>query len=206
MKKRLHDKKAGIAIFVAIFIFSIVNVILSSTIFKDTVVSQLYFGEALIDAVFSLILVIFALKGKDRVFYILCTAWCAYFVVEQLYSLPVLFTEITNCFSTGEITGMIGNPLHLLSVISIIAIGALLVEYMNDGSIYNKPFNVLCIITVVLFACLSLLSLYDFFISGRDFAILVAFMNFSRMAMVFCFTFLAYDSAKAQLKKTDLTK
>ena len=206
MKNRLHDKKAGIAIFVAIFIFSMVNAILSSTVFKNTVVSQLYFGEALIDAVFSLILVIFALKGKDRVFYILCTAWCAYFVVEQLYSLPVLFTEITNCFSTGEITGMIGNPLHLLSVISIIAIGALLVEYMNDGSIYNKPFNVLCIITVVLFACLLLLNLYDFFISGRDFAILVALMNLSRIAMVFCFTFLAYDGAKMQLKKTNLSK
>ena len=202
MKNRLHDKKAGIVIFVAIFIFSVVSVILSSTAFKDTVVSQLYFGEAMIDAVFSLILVIFALRGKERVFYILCSAWCAYFVVEQLYSLPVLFAEMTTCFSSGEIIGMIGNPLHLLTVISIIAIGALLVEYMNDGSIYNKPFNALCIITVVLFACLAVLSLYDFFVSGRDFAILVALMNFSRLAMVFCFTLLAYDGAKMQLKES----
>ena len=201
MKKRLHDKKAGIAIFVAIFIFSLVSLILSATVLKGSASNAIFYGEAFIDAVLSLVLIIFSLKGKDRIFYILCAVWCGYFVVEQLYSLPVLLTEITTCFNTGEFIGMIGNPIHLLSVICIIAIGALLVEYMNDGSIYNKPFNVLCFITAVSFACLFLISLYDFVIAGRDFAILVALMNLSRMSMVFCFTFLAYDNAKAQLKK-----
>jgi hypothetical protein len=47
---------------------------------------------------------------------------------------------------------------------------------------------------------------YDALILGRTEVILASLHNLSRIIMIFLFTFFAYDSAKAQLKQTDLTK
>ena len=92
-------------------------------------------------------------------------------------------------------------------MICIVVIGALLVEYMNDGSIYNKAFNVLCGLTAVLLLLLALHNgVYDVLVLGRTEVILGSLHNLSRISMVFLFTFFAYDSAKMQLKKTDLKK
>jgi hypothetical protein len=92
-------------------------------------------------------------------------------------------------------------------MICIVVIGALLIEYMNDGSIYNKAFNIFCAITAVLLLLLALHNIvYDALILGRTEVILGSLHNLSRITMVFLFTFFAYDSAKAQLKKTNLTK
>ena len=92
-------------------------------------------------------------------------------------------------------------------MITIIAIGVLLVEYMTDGTICNRAFNGLCIATVVLIlanivisVCVATQGLYPMDI------LVQAINNLSRLTMVFLFTFFAYDSAKAQLKKTNLTK
>ena len=49
----------------------------------------------------------------------------------------------------------------VLSAILTIAIGVLLVEYMTDGTIYNKAFNVLCIVTIVLILLNMALTVYD---------------------------------------------
>jgi hypothetical protein len=99
------------------------------------------------------------------------------------------------------------NLIHALSMICIVVIGALLIEYMNDGSIYNKVFNIFCAITAVLLLLLTLHNIvYDALILGRTEVFLASLHNLSRITMVFLFTFFAYDSAKAQLKKTDLTK
>ena len=206
MKKRLHDKKAGITISVIIFILSVVDVILRATVLKEMASIAANYGEVLITAIFSLLLVIFALKEKDRIFNILCGAWLSYFVMSQLYGLPGVIEDTVLCYNTGYFTGVIGNPVYALSIICVVAIGALFVEYMNDGSICNKAFNTLSIIAIALYAFLFLLSQYEVWILGRTYCILASLHELSRIAMVFLFTFFAYDSAKAQLKKTNLTK
>jgi DMSO/TMAO reductase YedYZ heme-binding membrane subunit len=92
-------------------------------------------------------------------------------------------------------------------MIGLIAIGALLVEYMNDGTIYNRAFNTLCIIT------LGVIMLHVFFDvwhivlqDGRFELWLSVFNNLRRSIMIFLFTFFAYDSAKRQLKRENLKK
>jgi hypothetical protein len=207
MKKRLHDKKAGIAILVALIIISLAEVVLRSVILKEAMFGLSNAGEPIITVAFSLMLIIFALKGKDRVFHILCGVWLGYFVMNQLYSLPRLVADTVVGFNDGSFNSAICNSVHVLSIICIVVIGALLVEYMNDGSIYNKAFNILCAITLVLLLLLALHNgVYDALVLGRTEVILASLHNLSRMAMVFLFTFFAYDSAKAQLKKTNLTK
>lgn len=207
MKKRLHDKKAGIAILAVLFIISLAEVVLRSVILKEAMFNLSNAGEPIITAAFSLMLIIFALKGKDRVFHILCGVWLGYFVMNQLYNLPGLIADTVERYNAGSFNTAICNSIHTLSMICIVVIGALLVEYMNDGSIYNKTFNILCAITVVMLLLLALHSgVYDALVLGRTEVILASLHNLSRMAMVFLFTFFAYDSAKAQLKKTNLTK
>ncbi len=206
MKKRLHDKKAGIVILAVLFILSLADVILRATVFSNIASTITNYGEALITAAFSVLLLFFALKGKDRVFYILCGVWLAYFVMNQLYGLPSMIADLNRYITTSNIFGTIAAFAHVFSIICIIAIGALLVEYMNDGTIYNKAFNFLCAITVILLLFLFFHTQNDAFSFGHSFAILASLHELSRLAMVFLFTFFAYDSAKHQLKKTDLTK
>lgn len=201
MKKRLHDKKAGIAILSILFIISLAEIILRATVFSDILSTISNYGEALITAVFSALLLSFALKGKDRIFYILCGAWLAFFVINQLYDLPGMIKTVFELIGAANSAGVIAAVAHLLSIISIVAIGALLVEYMTDGTIYNKAFNILCVITVVLVAILLVSSLTRMFLVGKSHAILAVLYTFSRLAMVFLFAFYAYDAAKHQLKR-----
>lgn len=95
---------------------------------------------------------------------------------------------------------------HVLSMVCIIAIGGLLAEYMNDGTIYNKAFNVLCIITILTFVVNIILAVYDIIVFNDISAVLAVLNNLSRASMAFLFTFFAYDSAKAQLKKVDFSE
>ena len=207
MKKRLHDKKAGVAILISLIIISLVEVILRSVILKEAMFNLANAGEPIITAAISLLLLTFALKGKDRVFYILCGIWLGFFVLNQLYGLPGMIADTIERFGAGSLNTAMCNLIHALSMICIVVIGALLVEYMNDGSIYNKAFNILCAITVVLLLLLALHNVvYDVVLLGRNEVILAALHNVSRITMVFLFTFFAYDSAKAQLKKTNLAK
>ena len=71
MKKRLHDKKAGIAILISLFIISLAYVSLRAAVFSNIPFADFNHGEALITVIFSALLLVFALKGKDRVFYVL---------------------------------------------------------------------------------------------------------------------------------------
>ncbi|MBR5188097.1 MAG: hypothetical protein IKW18_06460, partial [Clostridia bacterium] len=100
---------------------------------------------------------------------------------------------------------LVGAVVRVLSMVGIIAVGVLLVEYMTDGTIYNKAFNVLCIATVLLLVATIAGSIYSAVAVHSKFA-LETFNSLYRIAMVFMFTFFAYDSAKAQLKKTNLNK
>ena len=207
MKKRLHDKKAGIAILVALIVISLAEVVLRSVILKETMFNLSNAGDPMITALFSLLLITFALKGKDRIFHILCGVWLGFFVMNQLYNLPRLIADTVECFNAGSFNPAMCNLIHALSMIGIVAIGALLVEYMNDGSIYNKAFNILCAITAVLLLLLALHNgVYDALVLGRTEVILGSLHNLSRITMVFLFAFFAYDSAKHQLKKANLEK
>ena len=110
--------------------------------------------------------------------------------------------------------------IRLVTMLCIIAIGALLLEYINDGTICNRAFNVLCVITILLHLVVIGMSVHGSLIfrtleeapAGLDVALLrkqgmlLIFNNIYRIMMIFLFTFFAYDSAKLQLKKANLEK
>ena len=217
MKNRLHDKKAGIAILVSLIIISVAEVIFRALVTKEMGFTTSNFGEQLTVIIFALMILIFTAKGKDRVCYILYGAWIAYFVMDQAFELPGMVGDLVINFSQTRMAISIG--LRLVTMLCVIALSALLVEYMNDGSIYNKAFNTLCVITVLLHVVTIGMSIYSV-VTGTAIKtpngieldlyqkqnILVIFNNLYRIAMVFLFAFFAYDSAKKQLNKVDFSK
>ena len=217
MKNRLHDKKAGIAILVSLIIISVAEVIFRAIIANGIAFATSNFGEQLTVIIFALMILILTAKGKDRVCYILYGAWIAYFVMDQAFELPGMVGDLIINFSQPHMVISIG--LRLVSMICIIALSALLVEYMNDGSIYNRAFNILTVITILLHVVTIVLGNCGIIFgkaseapNGMDLTllqqqvVLVIFNNLYRIAMVFLFTFFAYDSAKKQLSKVDFSK
>ena len=209
MKKRLHDKKAGIAILISLIVISLAEIIFrAAAMGLEAVLTTSNFGEQLAVIALAATILILTAKGKDRACYICYGAWIAYFVLDQVFELPGVVVGIINQMAQPEMVTpflAMGAIVRVLGMVGIIAIGVLLVEYMIDGTIYNKAFNVLCIATVLLLAATIAGSIYSAVAVHSKFA-LETFNCLYRMAMVFMFTFFAYDSAKAQLKKTDLTK
>ena len=208
MKNRLHDKKAGIFILVSLIIISVAEVIYRAVVANEIVFTTSNFGEQLAVIIFALMILIFTAKGKDRVCYIIYGAWIAYFVMDQAFELPGMVGDLVINFSQTRMA--ISICLRLVSMLCIIALSALLVEYMNDGSIYNRAFNTLCVITILLHVVSIGMSFYSIIKIEPDIYqkqnILVIFNNLYRIAMVFLFAFFAYDSAKKQLNKVDFSK
>jgi hypothetical protein len=208
MKNRLHDKKAGIFILVSLIIISVAEVIYRAVVANEIVFTTSNFGEQLAVIIFALMILIFTAKGKDRVCYIIYGAWIAYFVMDQAFELPGMVGDLVINFSQTRMA--ISICLRLVSMLCIIALSALLVEYMNDGSIYNRAFNTLCVITILLHVVSIGMSFYSIIKIEPDLYqkqnILVIFNNLYRIAMVFLFAFFAYDSAKKQLNKVDFSK
>ena len=210
MKKRLHDKKAGIAILVALIIISLAEIISRVLILKESMLNTSTTGEPLLVIIFAAIILIMNAKGKDRACYICYGAWLSYFVLNQVFELPGLISTLISIINSNDWVFTIGNLAFLcriLSMFAIIAIGVLVVEYMTDGTICNRAFNGLCIATVVLILanivisiCVAIAGLYPMDI------VVQAINNLSRLAMVFMLTFFAYDSAKMQLKKVNFSK
>ena len=215
MKNRLHDKKAGIAILVSLIVISLAEVIYRAVIANGIAFTTSNFGEQLAVIIFALIILIFSAKGKDRVCYIIYGAWIAYFVMDQAFELPGMVGELVMNISSPIATFSI--VIRLISMLCIIALSALLVEYMNDGSIYNRAFNVLCVITVLLHVVIIGISVNGLILLSKttsnidvnlhsSYNMLVIFNNLYRIVMVFLFTFFAYDSAKKQLSKVNFDK
>ena len=217
MKNRLHDKKAGIAILISLIIISLAEVIYRAIVANGIAFATSNFGEQLTVIIFALMILIFTAKGKDRVCYILYGAWIAYFVMDQAFELPGMVGDLVMNSSNPIISVTI--VIRMVSMICIIALSALLVEYMNDGSIYNRAFNTLCVITILLHVITIVFGSYGFILgrtlespNGIDLnlfqqqGMLVIFNNLYRIAMVFLFVFFAYDSAKKQLLKVDFSK
>ena len=217
MKKRLHDKKAGIALLTTLIIISVLEWIFRIACIREDLVTTPNAGEPLAIAIFAILLMIFTLKGKDRMSYVCFGVWAGYFVLDQFFELPGMLANFAANVSDPVITASI--VIRLVTMVCIVAIGALLLEYMNDGTICNRAFNALCIITILLHVVVIGMSVHGMIIgmvaeapAGMDIALLrkqgmlLIFNNVYRIVMVFLFTFFAYDSAKHQLKKTNLTK
>ena len=207
MKKRLHDKKAGIAILAALFIISLVDVVLRAITFGNMIATSANHGEVFMTAVLSLLIIVFALKGKDRIFHILCGVWLGFFVLEQFMGLPYIVSSLFTVWDLfASIVPVIALVSRLLGMICIIVIGALLLEYMNDGTICNKAFNGFSIAAVLMLAISTIIDIYSSIITGDAHIVISALDTISSITMVFFCTFFAYDSAKAQLKKANLSK
>ena len=215
MKNRLHDKKAGIFILVSLILISVAELIFRAVIGNGIAFTTANFGEQLTVIIFALMILIFTAKGKDRVCYIIYGAWIAYFVMDQAFELPGMVGELVMNISSPIATFSI--VIRLISMLCIIALSALLVEYMNDGSIYNRAFNVLCVITVLLHVVIIGISVNGLILLSKttsnidvnlhsSYNMLVIFNNLYRVVMVFLFVFFAYDSAKKQLSKVNFDK
>ena len=216
MKNRLHDKKAGIFILVSLIIISVAELIFRALVVGERVFTTPNLGEQLVVIGLALTILILTAMGKDRVCYILYGAWIGYFVLDQVFELPGAIAELVRFMA---VMPSLGGIIRILISISIIGIGVLLAEYMNDGTIYNKLFNIFCLFAVLfvfvaifmsvnaLFSDMSGLS-NDMFTS-EQLKINVTFdlfNNLYRGAMIFLSAFFAYDSAKKQLNKLDLSK
>ena len=213
MKKRLHDKKAGIAILISLIIISLVEIIFRATVIGEAVLTTANLGEQLAVIALAVTILILTAKGKDRACYICYGAWAGYFILDQLFELPgnivgfiVSLTGEIALPSPAIVFVIVVRASVVLSIILTIAIGILLVEYMTDGTIYNKAFNVLCIVTIVLILLNMTLTVYDVIASANAEFLLATFHDLYRLTMIFLFTFFAYDSAKHQLKKANLSK
>lgn len=204
MKKRLHGKKAGIAILVALIIISLIDVIFRAVVMGELSFTTSNFGEQFAVIVLAATILIMNAKGKDRICYICFAFFIGFFVLEQFVELPGMIFDFIHRFGMNGI-GTIGVTMRILSMVTICAIGVLLVEYLNDGTIYNKAFNTLCVSTIVFIVISICISIYASI--NIDTALLLdVFNNIYRLIMVFLTAFFAYDSAKHQLKKTKLSK
>ena len=207
MKKRLHDKKAGIAILLALIIISLVEVIFRAVALREIAFATPNFGEQMATIILSAFIIIMTLKGKDRVAYICYGAWVGYFVLDQIFELPGFLSTLLATATVTKPIGMVVGILYVVSMICIIAIGALLVEYMNDGTIFNRAFNTLCVITISAIVLHVIGDVFYITTQNGNFELWLSVLNnIRRCIMVFLFTFFAYDSAKMQLKKANLSK
>ena len=208
MKKRLHDKKAGIAILLALIIISLVEVIFRAVAMGEAILTTANLGEQLAVIFLAAAILILTANGKDRACYICYGAWAGYFILDQLFELP---GTIAKLLAGSDLIMNISTALRVITMVCIVAIGVLLVEYMCDGTICNRAFNALCVITILLLAGDMFISIHGLVFAPIEIFLkkhttLVLFNTLHRITMIFLFTFFAYDSAKMQLKKANLSK
>jgi hypothetical protein len=214
MKNRLHGKKAGIIILCVLIVLSLAETV--GNLILDTAFATFSLGEPFATMIFAALILIFTYKKKDRVCYLCYGAWIAWFVMDHIFEFPgmisTLCSTVTNLDALiamdAAVPTLVSIVLRMATMSCIIAIGALLIEYMNDGTIYNRAFNILSVITVLLLLVSVIVGLVGV-ASGKENSIniiIYVINNLSRIAMIFLFTFFAYDSAKLQLDKANLTK
>ena len=207
MKNRPRDKKAGIIILAALIIISLAEIIFRAVALREISFTTANFGEQLAVLVLAVAILILAAKGKDRVCYICYGAWIGYFVLDQVFELPGFLSTLLATATVTKPIGMVVGILYVVSMIGIIAIGVMLVEYMNDGTICNRTFNTLCIITIAAIVLHVFGDVFYITTQNGNFELWLSVLNnIRRCIMVFMFTFFAYDSAKHQLKKVNFSK
>ena len=215
MKKRLHDKKAGIAILISLFIVSLVETIIRA-LQPGYAFAVTDLGEAFAIAILSAVILILTLAKKDRLCYVFYGAFIGWFMLEEALSIPGTIKTLADTIVNAEEIAAVANgsavmpivaiAIHVLTSIAIVAIGALVLEYLSDGTICNRAFNAFCIIAVLLLIAALIINVVGLMNALTVEIGLLILNNLHRIIMIFLFTCFAYDSAKAQLKKTDLTK
>ena len=207
MQKRLHDKKAGIALLISLIVIALAEIIFRATVIKEAVLTTSNLGEQIAVVALAVTILVLTAKGKDRACYICYGAWIAYFVLDQFFELPGVIADMISPavpVAQTHILSVVAFIARLVSMFFVLAIGALLIEYMNDGTIYNRAFNTLSVVAVSLIV-ISIVGNVISVIGGMPVAnLLSTFNSLYRLTMVFMFVFFAYDSAKAQLAKTNL--
>ena len=211
MKKRLHDKKAGIAILISLIVISLAEALFRSFVLKEAMLNTSNFGEQVAVVALATTILILTAMGKDRACYICYGAWIGYFVLDQLFELfgVVINGVVIIAAPAAEVNVLLvalGWAIRVLGMIGVMALGILLVEYMCDGTICNRVFNALSVITILLILGNLAIPAVSTIIFKNSVFLLDVFNCLYRLTMVFMFTFFAYDSAKMQLKKTDLSK
>ena len=205
MKNRLHDKKAGIVFLVALIIISLADIISRVAILGEAVYTARNLGEQLAVVVLAATILILGAKGKDRICYICYGAWIGYFVLDQLFELPGMIVTLIKAITSNGY-GISALIFTIIASLGFIAIAALLVEYMNDGTIYSRAFNTVCTITVLSVLAAMIMNVIGVSTGDPASVMLIIFYNLYRLAMVFMSAFFAYDSAKYQLKKVNFSK
>ena len=99
MKKRLHDKKAGIAILAALIIISVAEMIFRAVALGEAILTTSNLGEQVAVIVLAATILILTAKGKDRACYICYGAWIGYFVLDHIFELPGQFISALSSLS-----------------------------------------------------------------------------------------------------------
>ena len=218
MKNRLHDKKSRITILITLLVVALAEVLFRAIVMREAALGVANAGEQVAIVVLAAIVLLFMAKKNDKLAYVSCGALVAYFVMDQLIELPGMIGSLAANISISYIA--ISIAIRLLTMIGIVAIAVLLAEYVNDGSIYNRAFNVVFWITILLHVASIAFCLSAYILPGSaaevtnatDVAmrsnqnILIIFNEIYRIVMVVLFVAFAYDSANRQLKRENLTK
>ena len=213
MNNGIHDKKARIPILISLIIVSLAEIIFRAVAVGEAALSTANAGEQVTVIAFATIILFFTEKGNDRISYVCCGVFIAYFVMDQLFEFPGMLGNMLANISNPIIS--VSIAIRLLTMIGIIAISAFLIEYINDGSIYNRAFIACYWLTVLLHVVLICVNIGCIIFADapdgmelsflRKQTALLIFNNLYRIIMVVLFTSFAYDSAKLQLKREKLS-
>lgn len=218
MIKRLQGQKARIAILITLIVTSLAEVLFRAIVMREAALGIANAGEQVAIVVLAAITLLFMAKKNDKLAYVSCGALVAYFVMDQLIELPGMIGNLAVNISTSYIA--LSIAIRLLTMVGIVVIAVLLAEYVNDGSIYNRAFNVVFWITILLHVASIAFCLSAYILPGSaaevtnatDIAmrsnqnILIIFNEIYRIVMAVLFVAFAYDSANRQLKRENLTK
>ena len=209
MNKRQYNKMAGFCILSAIILLCLAEIIFRSVALGDKIFATANFGEQLVVIAFAAVIMVMTALDKDRICYFLYATWVSYFVLDQFFELPGYLSNMLNQMGTAtefKPMGVAVMFLYVVSMLGIIGLGVLLVKYMVESTVYTQLFNVFCVITL---AAIMLPVLGDachiWFQNGEMALWLSVFNNLQRAVMVIIFTSFAYDTAKAQQKKIQLS-
>ena len=195
MKNRLHDKKAGIFILVALILISLAELIFRAVVIGEKVYTTPNVGEQLVVIALALTSLILLATGKERLSYLCFVVWISYFMLDQLFELPGVVTDLgrTIAFSEGNLSfGQVAPIFKILNMCGIVALGSLLIEYMNDGSIYNRAFNLFCLITILATLGAIVLNVYNL-VQWKLLEIVLAIFN-----NVYCIIMFFYGSTNLE--------
>ena len=218
MIKKLQGQKARIAILITLIVTALAEVLFRAIVMREAALGVANAGEQVAIVVLAAITLLFMAKKNDKLAYISCGALVAYFVMDQLIELPGMIGNLVANISVSYIA--ISIAIRLLTMVGIVVIAVLLAEYVNDGSIYNRAFNVVFWITILLHVASIAFCLSAYILPGSaaevtnatDVAmrsnqnILIIFNEIYRIVMAVLFVAFAYDSASRQLKRENLTK